>query len=201
MGAGALQPPLDGANVAAQRDREAVREPQPIEAAGLKTNRRTKMRGSLFLVVGLSAGFGVGQSRLAEHEIVSPNHVAIAVEDFDAEAAFYSEVLGFPEAFVFRDAGGAPVFGYFQINESTFVELMPVGPERPAGLVHFGIEARDAASVVEQLRRAGVGAGDPALSSFTGSMVARAASPSGTSFEVLEFGPGSLTRKAMEAWR
>jgi catechol 2,3-dioxygenase-like lactoylglutathione lyase family enzyme len=159
------------------------------------------MRGFLLLVVGLSAGFGIGQSRPVDHEIVSLNHVAIAVEDFDAEAAFYSEVLGFPEAFVFRDEGGAPVFGYFQINGSTFVELMPVQPDRPAGLVHFGLEARDAASVVEHLRRADARAEDPALSSFTGSMVANAVSPSGTSFEVLEFGPESLTRKAMESWR
>jgi len=159
------------------------------------------MRGFLLLVLGLSAGFGIGRSRPIEHEIVSLNHVAIAVEDFDAETAFYSDVLGFPEAFVFRDEDGAPVFGYFQINESTFVELVPVQPGRPAGLVHFGIEARDADSVVAHLRRAGVKAGDPALSSFTGSIVANAASPSGTSFEVLEFGPESLTRKAMESWR
>jgi len=136
-----------------------------------------------------------------EHGIVSLNHVAIAVEDFDAEAAFYSAVLGFPEAFVFRDEGGAPIFGYFQINESTFVELLPVQAGRPAGLDHFGIEAHDADSVVALLRRGGVRAGDPALSSFTGSIIANAASPSGTSFEVLEFGPESLPRKAMESWR
>ena len=129
------------------------------------------------------------------------DHVAVAVEDFDAEAAFYSEVLGFPEAFLFRDEGGAPVFGYFQINESTFVELVPVGPDRPAGLLHFGLEARDAASVVEHLRVAGVSVADPVLSSFTASIVARAVSPAGTSFEVLQFGPKSLTRKAMESWR
>jgi len=159
------------------------------------------MRGSLLLVLGLLAGFGVGQSQSSQRNIVSLNHVAIAVEDFDAEAAFYSKVLGFPEAFVFRDEGGAPIFGYFQINQSTFVELMPTGPDRPAGLVHFGIETRDAAAVVEHLRRAGVSASDPALSRFTGSIVASAVSPSGTSFEVLEFGPESLTRKAMEAWR
>jgi catechol 2,3-dioxygenase-like lactoylglutathione lyase family enzyme len=149
----------------------------------------------------LAAGFGIGRSRSAEHEIVSLNHVAIAVEDFDAEAAFYSEVLGFPAAFVFRDEEGAPLFGYFQINESTFVELLPVGPDRPPGLAHFGIEAHYATSVVEDLGRAGSSAEDPTLSRFTGSMVASAISPSGTSFEVLEFGPESLTRKAMESWR
>ena len=159
------------------------------------------MRGFLFLVLGLSAGVEIGRSRPVEHEVVSLNHVAIAVEDFDAEAAFYSEVLGFPEAFAFRDEAGAPVFGYFQINESTFVELLPVQPGRPAGLVHFGIEARDADSVVAHLRRAGVRAEDPALSSFTGSIIANAASPAGTPFEVLEFGPESLVRKAMESWR
>ena len=159
------------------------------------------MRGFIVLALGLSAGFGIGRSRPIEHEVVSLNHVAIAVEDFDAEAAFYSDVLGFPEVFLFRDEGGAPIFGYFQINGSTFVELMPAQPGRPAGLVHFGIEARDAGSVVAHLRRAGVRAEDPALSSFTGSIIANAASPSGTSFEVLEFGPESLPRKAMDSWR
>ena len=159
------------------------------------------MRGvSVFaagIFVGVSVQIGFGQ----EPNIVSLNHVAISVRDFDQAANFYEGVMGFPEAFAFRDTDGKPVLSYFQVNRNTFVELMPSSPERPTGFVHFGLEVTNLDSVVRQLRERGMSVRDPIVSPRTQSRIAVARTPEGTVVELLEFGPDSLHRKVMEAWR
>lgn len=162
------------------------------------------MRSALFLVLGIIIGASAatvagqpGQHR----DIVSLNHVAIAVTDFDAASAFYRDVVGLPQAFAFREADGSPYLSYFQVNRNTFVELMGVTPQRPAGFVHFGLEVDDVDAVVKRLRARGVKVGDPGLSDRTKSRIAVAHSPDGTTIELMEFGPGSLHRKVMDDWR
>lgn len=158
------------------------------------------MRTTLLVVLGLCAGFALGRAQSIERDIVSLNHIAIAVEDLDAEAAFFSELLGLAEAFSVDDQDGEPFLTYFQINEKTFVELLPVTPDRPAGLTHFGLEVTDAEAVIERLEAAGTAVRKPFLSAYTGARIGGVESPSGAYFEVLELGPESLPRKAMDAW-
>lgn len=158
------------------------------------------MREILLVLFGLFVGFGFGRAQSVERDVVSLNHIAIAVEDLDAEAAFLSDVLGFPEAFAVTDPDGQPMLAYYQINRNTFVELLPVNAERPAGLTHFGLEVTNADVVIQRLEAAGAKVRQPFLSSFTGTRIGGAESPSGAFFEVLEFGPESLPRKAMDAW-
>ena len=158
------------------------------------------MRGILLVIVGLCVGIGLGKAQPVERDIVSLNHIAIAVEDLDAEAVFFSDVLGFPEAFSVVDQDGATMLAYHQINRSTFVELLPVTAGRPAGFAHFGLEVTNADAVIKRLEAAGANVRSPFLSSFTGARIGGAESPSGAFFEVLEFGPDSLPRKAMDAW-
>ena len=159
------------------------------------------MRSVLCLVIGIiigaSAATGLGQQR----DIVSLNHIAIAASNFDAASAFYTEVMGFPRAFAFREADGSPALSYFQVNRNTFVEVMPVTAQRPAGFVHLGLEVADVNAVVSRLRARGVKVGDPSVSARTKSRIAVAHTPDGTTIELMEFGPDSLHRKVMNEWR
>src|SRR5207248_3283036 len=127
------------------------------------------MRNVLCLVIGIiigaSAATGLGQQR----DIVSLNHIAIAASDFDAASKFYTEVMGFPRAFAFREADGSPALSYFQVNRNTFVEVMPVTAQRPAGFVHLGLEVADVNAVVSRLRARGVN--DPSVSARTKSRI------------------------------
>src|SRR5262245_26602355 len=110
------------------------------------------MRNALYvaigIVIGASGATAVGQPR----DIVSLNHVAIAVPDVDAASAFYADVMGFPRAFAFRETDGRPALSYFQVNRNTFVEVLPVTPQWPAGFVHFGLEVSSVDAVVSRLR-------------------------------------------------
>jgi catechol 2,3-dioxygenase-like lactoylglutathione lyase family enzyme len=163
------------------------------------------MRSALFLAAGMLIGAGAATATAERppRDIVSLNHVAIAVPaaDFDATSAFYSDVMGFPRAFAFREADGSPYLSYLQINRNTFVEVMAVTPQRPAGFVHFGLEVDNVDAVVARLRARGVKVGDASVSARTKSKIAVAHTPDGTTIELMEFGPDSLHRKVITDWR
>jgi len=156
-------------------------------------------RIGLFLA-GIIVGLLIRGAIAQEHGIVGLNHVAIAVNDFDASRKFYTQVMGFREAFSFRDANG-PVLAYFQISRDTFIELMPVTPERPAGFVHYGLQVADLDSEVTRLRAAGMKLDGPMISARTKARGANTTTPQGTRIELFEYGPESLQRKAMDSWK
>jgi len=159
------------------------------------------MRNALYLVIGMAIGASAVPAGGEPRDIASLNHVAIAATDFDGISAFYSDVMGFPRAFAFRETDGSPALSYFQVNRNTFVEVMPVTAQRPAGFVHFGLEVGNVDAVVSRLRARGVKVGDPSVSARTKSRIAVAHTPDGTTIELMEFGPDSLHRKVMNDWR
>lgn len=160
------------------------------------------MRNALCLVAGIIIGAGAATGVAQQpRDILSLNHVAIAVADFDGASAFYSDVMGFPRAFAFREADGSPALSYFQVNRNTFVEVMPVTARQPAGFVHFGLEVDNVDAVVSRLRARGVKVGDAAVSARTKSKIATMRTPDGTAIELMEFGPDSLHRKVMNEWQ
>ncbi len=158
------------------------------------------LRTTVVFLAGLIAGIGV-ESVLAQREgITGLNHVAVSVADYAAATDFYARRMGFREAFSFRDADGAPYFTYFQISRNTFLEVMQATPERPAGCPHFGLDVGNLDSVVGQLRQRGVEVRAPSVSPRTGTRIALATGPGGVNMELLEMGPGSLHRKAVDGW-
>jgi len=159
------------------------------------------MRSASFLIAGILIGAGIQNVVGQQRNIVSLNHVAVAVENFDQASDFYRQGFGFPVAFSFFEPDGRPTLTYHQVNRNTFIELMPTTADRPKGFVHFGLEVNNLDAVVEQLRAVGMEVRDPALSPRTGSRIAVARTPEGTGVELLEFGPDSLHRKVMDAWK
>jgi catechol 2,3-dioxygenase-like lactoylglutathione lyase family enzyme len=133
--------------------------------------------------------------------IVGVNHVAVSVADYAGATDFYGRQMGFREAFAFREADGSPYLTYFQVNRTTFVEVMQATPDRPTGCPHFGLEVEHLDAAVEQLKQRGVQIRPPSLSPRTGSRIAVASGPGGINIELLEFGPESLHRKVIESWK
>ena len=158
------------------------------------------MRAFALFVSGILVGVALQSGLAQERRVIGLNHVALSVDDFDAAARFYSQAMGFPEAFAFREPDGQPALSYFQINKDTFIELMPSSPARPAGFTHFGLEVADVDATVRRLRDMGIRVGDPSVSPRTQSRIAVATTPQGTTVELLEFGPESLHRKVMNEW-
>jgi lactoylglutathione lyase len=154
-----------------------------------------------------AAGIGVGaflmQPSRAQTNQVSGlrlNHVGIYVKDFDESMRFYTQTMGFREAFTIKSPEGKPVLAYLQITQDTFLELAPATAERPVGLSHIGIWPEDQAATVAALRRHGVQVNDPRVGS-TKTSITNVTDPNGVRLELVDFLPGSLPRKAMDEWK
>ena len=89
---------------------------------------------------------------------------------------------------------------HFQISRDTFLEVMQATPARPAGCPHFGLEVQNLDAMIEQLKHV-VDVRAASLSPRTGTRIAQAIGPGGINMELLEMGPDSLHRKAINAWK
>jgi catechol 2,3-dioxygenase-like lactoylglutathione lyase family enzyme len=161
------------------------------------------MRSSIVFVTGLllgsmmASGFAQGE-RLAGENYV--NHVAIAVDNFDEAFNFYTQKMGFREAFTVKDASGKPALAYVQASRNTFVELQQANANRRPGLNHFGLHVQNLKGVVATLKERGVMVEEPRVRPDDSS-VANATDPGGIRIEMFEFGPGSPQGKAIASWK
>jgi catechol 2,3-dioxygenase-like lactoylglutathione lyase family enzyme len=128
------------------------------------------------------------------------NHVGIYAKDFDESMRFYTQTMGFKEAFTIRDNAGKPTLAYLQITKDTFLELAPATAERPIGLSHIGIWPVDLGKAVSELRQRGVNIADPRTGA-TKTSITNVTDPNGVRLELLDFLEGSAPKKAMDDWR
>jgi catechol 2,3-dioxygenase-like lactoylglutathione lyase family enzyme len=149
------------------------------------------------ILVGLAVQAATAQSGRASLML---NHVAISVPDLDEGIKYYTKALGLKEAFTFRDNRGRPL-SYLQISRDTFLELQPAGPDRPPGLIHIGIEVADLRAAIPQFRQGGLNVQNPSVSERTKALISQATGQNDLRFELLEFGPDSLQRKVINAWK
>ena len=159
------------------------------------------MRSVIVFLTGLLAGAAIHSVRAQEGQIAGLNHVAVSVADYKGATDFYGRQMGFREAFSFREANGEPYFTYFQVNRNTFVEVMQATPVRPAGCPHFGFEVQHLESVIDQLKKRDVQIRPVSVSPRTRTRSAVVSGPGGINIELLEFGPESLHRKVIDAWK
>jgi len=164
---------------------------------------RKLMGGIALFVAGIGVGIFLMQPGRAQTAPVSGlrlNHVGIFVKDFDESMRFYTQTMGFREAFTIKDPAGKPVLAYLQITQDTFLELGQSTAERPVGLSHIGIWPEDMNATVAALRQHGVQVNDPRTGS-TKTSITNVMDPNGVRLELVDFLPGSLPRKAMEEWK
>jgi catechol 2,3-dioxygenase-like lactoylglutathione lyase family enzyme len=128
------------------------------------------------------------------------NHVGIFVKDFEESMRFYTQTMGFHEAFTIRNPEGKPVLAYLQITRDTFLELAPATAERPVGLSHIGLWPENMSATVTALRGRGVTVADPRTGS-TKTSITNVMDPNGVRLELVDFLPGSLPRKAIDDWK
>ena len=153
-------------------------------------------------VAGIIVGTVLTQSILAQQKPTGHriNHVGISVTDFDASLKFYTQVMGFKEAYRFPSQNGAPSTTFLQVNRDTFIEMAPANG-KPAGLTHIGLYTDDAQASVMQFRQGGITVADPNPSANSGSKLSNVTAPDAIRIEINEQPSGSLMRKAMEAWK
>ena len=161
------------------------------------------MRGWLLFVAGVVAGALImrpGQAQPDRMPGIRLNHVGVFAKNFEESYNFYTKTMGFREAFSLKDKDGKPTVTYLQINRDTFLELAQASGDRMPGVSHVGILADDLNGTVAGLRQRGVKVDDPRTGA-TKAPLTSVMDPNGIRFELLDFGPESMQRKAIDAWK
>ena len=159
------------------------------------------MRGLVLFVAGVLVGLAV-QTAVAQNEgIVGLNHVGINVPNIEETVAFYTQKMGFREAFRTTDDRGQPTLVFLQISRNTFIELGQANAQRPAGFTHYGVHVENMGPSVAMFQQRGLMVTEPRLSATVKSTQANVTDLNGIRMELTELGPDSLQRKAMESWK
>ena len=127
------------------------------------------------------------------------NHFGIYVKDMDESVKFYTEKMGFREAFRFKDGAGNPIV-YLQIDRNTFLEMTPADKDHAPGFSHAGILSTDLEGTVSALKNKGQKVEDVHLGG-TKALISNTLDPNGVRLELLSYPPESLQRKAMDGWK
>ncbi len=157
------------------------------------------MRGcSLFLagaLVGLTFQSVVAQT--GNRGIVGLNHVGLSVPDIDRAVDYYTETLGFSEAFRVTNPGGEPRLIYIQLSQNTFVELQPANPQRPPGMSHFSLQVENMDGAIRMFNQRGANPSDVRVGS-TDALISDIVDLNGIRIELNELTPGSLPFEAIQ---
>jgi catechol 2,3-dioxygenase-like lactoylglutathione lyase family enzyme len=160
------------------------------------------MRGAILFAAGLFTGLAiqVGIAQNSGSGVVMMNHVGISVPNIDEAVAYYTQKMGYREAFRVNDEKGQPRLVYMQISKNTFLELNPVTAQRPAGFSHYGLQVGNAAQAVARFRSSGLTVTDTNTSD-TKAIIANITDPYMGRIELTELPPESLHYKAIQDWK
>ena len=160
------------------------------------------MRGAVLFVAGLVVGV-TGHAVIAQQAgtgVEMMNHVGINVPNVAEAVKYYTDKMGYREAFRANDAAGAPRLVYMQISRNTFLELQPATAQRPAGFTHYGLVVARAAEAVAAFRARGLTVSDTNKSD-TGVILANITDPYMGRVELAEITPESMHNKAIQSWK
>jgi catechol 2,3-dioxygenase-like lactoylglutathione lyase family enzyme len=150
------------------------------------------------LLVGLAAHVAIAQN--AGSGVVMMNHVGINVPNVAEAVTYYTNTMGYREAFRVNDDKGQPRLVYMQISRNTFLELNPAGADRPAGFTHYGLHVENTAQAVARFRKSGATVSDPRTSD-TKAVLANITDPYMGRIELAELTPESMHYKAIQSWK
>jgi catechol 2,3-dioxygenase-like lactoylglutathione lyase family enzyme len=160
------------------------------------------MRGVILFAAGLFAGLAihVAMAQNTNNSVVMMNHVGISVSNIPEAVTYYTQKMGYREAFRVNDEKGQPRIVYLQISKNTFLELNPVTAQRPAGFSHYGLQVENAADAIARFRSRGVTVTDT-IASDTKAILANITDPYMGRIELTELPPESLHYKAIQSWK
>jgi catechol 2,3-dioxygenase-like lactoylglutathione lyase family enzyme len=150
------------------------------------------------LFTGLAVHVAIAQN--ANRGVVMMNHVGINVPNIEEAVKYYTEKMGYKEAFRVFDEKKQPRLVYMQISKNTFLELNPANAQRPAGFTHYGLHVESAADAVAMFRKRGVMVSDTNVSD-TKAVLANITDPYMGRIELAELTPESLHYKAIQSWK
>ena len=163
---------------------------------------RGHMRAVMLFAAGLFVGLAVhvAMAQSASGGVVMMNHVGINVPNIPEAVTYYTEKMGYREAFRVNDDKGQPRLVYMQISKTTFLELQQSGGARPAGFTHYGLHVDNVKDAVARFRKSGLTVSDTNVSD-TKAILANITDPYMGRIELAELPMDSLHQKAIQSWK
>jgi catechol 2,3-dioxygenase-like lactoylglutathione lyase family enzyme len=162
------------------------------------------MRGLMLFAAGLFTGLAVhvaiAQNAGTGTGVVMMNHVAVNVPNMEEAVTYYTQKMGYREAFRLNDEKGQPRIIYLHISRNTFLELNQAGPQRPVGVNHYGLQVENIAAAVARFKENGVAVGNTNVSD-TKAVLANITDPYMGRIELAELTPESLHQKAIQSFK
>jgi len=168
------------------------------------------MRSTMMFAAGLFAGLAVhvavGAQRpdngvqSANNGVVMMNHVGINVPNIPEAITYYTDKMGYREAFRVNDDKGQPRLVYMYISRNTFLELGQANAQRPTGFTHYGLHVDDIAATVARFKQTGVMVSGTNVSD-TKAILANITDPYMGRIELAQLPPDSLHQKAIASWK
>jgi len=163
------------------------------------------MRGAVLFTAGLMTGLAVhvAMAQSASPGVSMMNHVGINVPNVPDAIKYYTEKMGYREAFRVSDDKGQPTLVYMHISRNTFLEIQQAGPgpDRPAGFTHYGLVVDNAAASVAAFRNRGATVTNVTASAGTKVNLANITDPYMGRVELVEITPDSLHNKAIQSFK
>jgi catechol 2,3-dioxygenase-like lactoylglutathione lyase family enzyme len=160
------------------------------------------MRGAMLFAAGLFVGLAVhvAMAQSANGGVVMMNHVGINVPSIPEAITYYSQKMGYREAFRVNDDKGQPRLVYLYISKNTFLELGQANAQRPVGFTHYGLHVDNVKDAVARFRKNGATVSDTNVSD-TKAILANITDPYMGRIELAELTPESLHYKAIQSWK
>jgi len=161
------------------------------------------MRGMMLFVAGLSVGLAahVAMAQSGNRGVVMMNHVGVTVASIPEAVTYYTDKMGYKEAFRVTDDKGQTTLVYMHVSRNTFLELNQATAQRAPGFTHYGLHVENAAAAVEMFKQRGVTVTQTNVSAGTKSILANITDPYMGRIELVEITPGSLHQKAIQSWK
>ncbi|MBI4263349.1 MAG: VOC family protein [Acidobacteria bacterium] len=157
----------------------------------------------MLFIAGLAVGLAV-QAAVAQTQnqgVVMMNHVGVNVPNIPEAIAYYTQKMGYREAFRANGPDGQPTLVYMHISRNTFLELGQANEQRPAGFTHYGVHVENIKDAVGVFKQRGVTVTDPNVSRNTKALLANITDPYMGRIELVEITADSLQRQAIDSWK
>ncbi len=145
------------------------------------------------IAVGAGSASRTPKDTQTRPQIIGVSHIGLRTDDLAAAREFYSNILGFSEAFSLDDPPGKMLLTYFKVNDHQFIEVFPelMDPKQDR-LSHIAFETSDAEQLRAYLASRGVDVPAKLDAMLDGNRGFEVKDPDGHTVEFVQLMPGSL---------
>lgn len=155
--------------------------------------RGRKILGCALLLGSVFIGNTLTAQTPQRPRILGISHIALLAHNFDASRAFYSQFLGFEEAYNLKNPDGSLSMTFIKINDNQVVELYPERQPDTDRMTHYSLITDDIEAMRAYLAAKGFRVPSQAHRARIGNVSFDVKDPAGETIEMVQYMPDGKT--------